>query len=428
MCLRIGYPVYRMRFHTGLFSLVSLFSMAALAAPLRAQEVGDIATAQQVAAANNAFGVALYREFTQVEKGNVVFSPFSLSSALALTATGARGQTEKELWQALQLDLPRERVAAGYAAIAAEFARVTRDPDLIKLTVANALWPQQGCTLKPEFLDVARRQFAAEVVPLDYAQPAVAAERINKWIAAKTAGLIPSLVGPAQFGPLTRLTLCNAVHFKAAWANEFSEKATKPERFTLQDRTCIEVPTMKRTAWFQMASADGCRLLRMPYAVGAFEFVVVLPKSFDGLGEIERTLDRQRLERWIERLEAAKSQYLALELPKFKISAQPDCMAALSRFGVKAAFDQAAADLSGISSESGFSVGAVLQKAVIDVNEQGTEAAAESVIELVAFGVGEPKLPTPKPFKVDHPFLFFIRETRTGAILFLGRIVDPRAG
>jgi serpin B len=200
-----------------------------------------------------------------------------------------------------------------------------------------------------------------------------------------------------------------------------------PERFTLLDRTCIEVPTMKRTGYFEVAEADGCRLLRMPYAVGAFEFVVVLPKAVDGLSEIERTFDRQRLERWMKRLEAAKSQYLALELPKFKTSAQPDCMAALSRFGVKAALDPAAADLSGISSEPGFSIGAVLQKAVIDVNEQGTEAAAASVAVLAAFGGGKPKLPTPKPFKVDHPFLFFIQETRTGAILFLGRIVDPRA-
>ncbi len=415
-----------MRFHTGLFPLVSLLSMAALAAPLRAQEVGDIATARQVAEANNAFGVALYREFAQAETGNLVFSPFSLSSALALTATGARGQTEKELWQALQLDLPRVRVAAGYAAIAAEFASSTRRETAV-LTVATSLWPQQGCALKPEFLDVARRQFAAEVTPLDYAKPTAAAERINKWIAAKTAGLIQRLVTPAQFGPLTRLTLCNAVHFKAAWANEFSEAATMPERFTLLDRTCIEVPTMKRTGYFEVAEADGCRLLRMPYAVGAFEFVVVLPKAVDGLSEIERTFDRQRLERWMKRLEAAKSQYLALELPKFKTSAQPDCMAALSRFGVKAALDPAAADLSGISSEPGFSIGAVLQKAVIDVNEQGTEAAAASVAVLAAFGGGKPKLPTPKPFKVDHPFLFFIQETRTGAILFLGRIVDPRA-
>jgi len=415
-----------MRIPSGLIPLVSFLSAIACVAPLRAQETGDVVLARQVADANNAFGVALYREFAQAEKGNLVFSPFSLSSALALTATGARGQTEKELWHALRLDLSRERVAAGYAAITAEFARATRDPDLIQLTVANALWVQQGYALKPEFLDVAQRQFAAEVTPLDYAQPAAAAERINAWIATKTAGLIPSLVEPAQFNAMTRLTLCNAVHFKAAWGSEFDESATKPERFTLLDRSRIEVPTMKRTEWFQVAEADGCRLLRLPYAVGAFEFVVVLPKSVDGLRGIDRALDRQRLQHWMERLETAKTQYLALELPKFKTSAQPDCMAALSRFGVKAAFDQAAADLTGISTEPGFSIGDVLQKAVIEVNEQGTEATAASFVACLTLGGGEPRLPTPKPFKVDHPFLFFIRETRTGAILFMGRIVDPR--
>ncbi len=413
-----------MRFPTGLFLFVSLHSMAALVAPLRAQDTGAIVTARQVAEANNAFGVALYREFAQAEKGNVVFSPFSLSSALALTATGARGQTEKELWQALQLDLPRERVAAGYAAIAAEFSRVTRDPDLIKLTVANALWPQRGYALKPEFLDVARRQFGAEVTPLDYAQPAVAAERINEWIAAKTAGRIPSLVTPAQFGPLTRLTLCNAVHFKAAWASEFSPEATKPAWFTLPDGKQIEVPTMKRTDWFQMVSADGCRLLRLPYA-GDFEMVIVLPDAVDGLRHVESAIDRSRLGEWLSELENAKPQSLSLELPKFKISTQPDCTLALKRLGLNEVFNLFLADFSGVSVERALSLDAVLHRAVIEVHEKGTEAAAVTVV-CAAGGRAIPR--TPKPFKVDHPFLFFIRETRTGAILFLGRIVDPRAG
>jgi len=411
-----------MRFHTVLFPLVSLLSMAALAAPLRAQETGDIATARQVAEANNAFGVALYREFARAETGNVVFSPFSLSSALALTATGARGQTEKELWQALRLDLPRERVAAGYAAIAAEFASSTRRETAV-LTVATSLWPQQGYALKPEFLDVARRQFAAEVTPLDYAQPAVAAERINEWIAAKTAGLIPSLVAPAQFNDMTRLTLCNAVHFKAAWATEFAEAATKPERFTLLDRTRIDVPTMKRTAWCQVASVDGCRLLRLPY-MGDFEMVIVLPDAVDGLQQIESAMDRSRLGKWLSELGKEKPQALLLELPKFKISVQPGCTAALKRLGLKEVFNSSLADFSGISGEPVLSLDEVVHRAVIDVNEKGTEAAAATVVRVYA-AAAPPR--NPQPFKVDHPFLFFLRETRTGAILFLGRIVDPRA-
>jgi serpin B len=413
-----------MRLPFGLIPLVSFLSAIACAVPLRAQESVDVALARQVAEANNAFGVALYREFAAAKSGNLVFSPFSLSSALALTATGARGQTEKELWQALQLDLPRERVAAGYAAIGAEFARATRNPDLIKLTVANALWVQQGYALQPEFLGVARQQFAAEVTPLDYAQPDAAAERINAWIAAKTAGLIPRLVEPAQFGLLTRLTLCNAVHFKAAWGSEFVEGATKPERFTLLDRSRIEVPTMKRTEWFQIAEADGCRLLRLPYARFAFEMVIVLPDALDGLGVIECRFDRQRVQHWMELVERAKPQSVALELPRFKAVAQPDCMAALSRFGVKAAFDLHAADLSGISSEPMFSIGGIRQVAVVEVNERGTEAAAVTVSNFSG-GYAPPR--APKPFKVDHPFFFFIREERTGAILFMGRIVDPQA-
>ncbi|HLP09588.1 MAG TPA: serpin family protein [Opitutaceae bacterium] len=374
--------------------------------------------------ANNAFGVALYHEFAQQEKGSLVFSPFSLSSVLALTATGARGQTEKELWQALRLDLPREQVAAGYEGIAESFARATRD-DVAVLTVANSLWLQQGYVLKPEFLDVAHRQFAAEVTPLDYALPAAAADRINRWIDAKTAGLIPKLVDASSFSEQARLTLCNAVHFKSAWQSEFAPEATKPARFRLADGTQVKVPTMRQTAWFQFAVSDGCRLLRLPYA-GDFEMVIALPKKPDGLGELERSLDPARLEKWTERLEEAKQQYLALELPRFKTTTQPDCAASLRRFGVAAAFDSASADFLRIVEEPGLSVGAVLQQAVIEVDEEGTEAAAASVVMMAAFGGAEPKLPTPIPFKVDHPFLFLIRETQTGVILFMGRVVDPR--
>ncbi len=408
-----------------LLSFASLLFTSVFVAAPQARSQDDLALARKVAEANNAFGVALYREFAKEQTGNLVFSPFSLSSALALTATGARGATEQELRQALRLDLPREQVAAGYAGMAKAFGRAVRE-DLASLTVANALWPKQGCALRPEFLAAAREQFRAEVLPLDYARPETAAETINRWINTKTAGLISDVVSPAALTPQTSLTLSNAVHFKAAWENEFKEDATEPAKFTLLGRQRIEVPTMRQTQWFPVARAKGCRLLRLPYA-GGFEMVIVLPRRTDDLVELERTLSAEKVAEWLSEVGSATSDYLALEMPKFRTSAQPDCMAALKRGGVSAAFDPNVADFSGLSAEPVVAVGEVLQKAVIDVNEQGTEAAAESVVTLAAFGVGEPKLPTPKPFKVDHPFLFLIRETRTGAILFMGRIVDPRA-
>ncbi len=389
-----------------------------------AQAHDDLALARKVAGANNAFGVALYREFAKEEKGNLVFSPFSLSSALALTASGARGETERELWRALHLDLPRETVALGYAGMAQAFRRAVRE-DLAELTVANSLWPRQGCSLRPDFLTAARDQFAAEVLPLDYARPDAAADQINAWIKTKTAGLISDVISPVALTPQTRLTLCNAVHFKATWAQDFAEEKTKPAAFTLLDRQRIQVPMMRQTAWFPVAKAAGCRLLRLPYA-GGFEMVVVLPRRTAGLAELERTLSAEKLAEWLGAIDSATTDYLALELPKFKTSAQPDCMKALKQNGVTAAFDRNAADFSGISSDPGLAVGEVLQKSVIDVNEQGTEAVAEGYVVCLALGGGEPKLPTPKPFKVDHPFLFLIRETRTGAILFMGRIIDPR--
>lgn len=379
---------------------------------------------RQVAEANNAFGVALYREFARQEKGNLVFSPFSLLSGLALTATGARGQTEAELWQALRLGLPREQVAVGYAGILASFARAARG-ELASVTVANSLWTQQGYALKPEFLGLAHGPFAAEVTPLDYTQPAAAAGRINDWIRARTAGLIPQLVEPAMFDEKTRLTLCNAVHFRAAWLHEFEPEATRPARFTLADRTTVEVPTMRQEEWFHIAEAKECRLLCLPYAVG-FEMVIVLPWKTDGLARVEGTLGGAVLVGWYEAMASAKEQCLALELPKFKTATMPGCMTALGRLGVQAAFSQTSADFSGMADSDWLSVGNVLQKAVIELDEKGTVAAAASAVELVCWGIRATKLPTPIPFRVDHPFLFFIREIRTGTILFMGRIEDPR--
>lgn len=225
--------------------------------------------------------------------------------------------------------------------------------------------------------------------------------------------------------PQTRLALCNAVHFKAAWAKDFVEEKTKPATFTLLDRQRIQVPMMRHTEWFSVAKAEGCRLLRLPYA-GDFQMVVVLPRHTAGLAELERTLSAEKLAEWLMAIDGAATAFLALELPKFRTSAQPDCATALAKLGVRSGFDLQAADFSGIAREPGLAVGNVLQKAVIDVNEQGTEAVAAGYVVLSSLGVGEPKLPTPKPFKVDRPFLFLIRETSTGVVLFMGRVVDPR--
>lgn len=408
---------------SNLLSVSAVVIVSALAAlPVCGQD--DLALARKVAEANNAFGVALYGEFAREQKGNLVFSPFCLSSVLALTASGARGQTDQEMRQALHLDLPREQVAAGYAGMAKTFARAVRE-DLASLTVANALWLKQGCLPRTEFLASARDQFASEVVLIDYARADAAAEQINAWIKTKTAGLISEVISPAALSPQTRLTLCNAVHFKAAWAKDFAEEKTKPATFTLLDRQRIQVPMMRHTEWFSVAKAEGCRLLQLPYA-GDFQMVVVLPRHTAGLAELERTLSAEKLAEWLRVIDSAPTAYLALELPKFRTSAQPDCTTALAKLGVRSGFDLQAADFSGIASEPGLAVGNVLQKAVIDVNEQGTEAVAAGYVVLSSLGVGEPKLPTPKPFKVDHPFLFLIRETSTGVILFMGRVVDPR--
>lgn len=392
------------------------------ALPGRAED--DLALARKVAEANNAFGVALYREFAKETAGNLVFSPFSLSSALALTATGARGQTEKELWQALQLDLPRELAAAGYEEIGHDLDDAAATGG-IALTVANGLWVQQGYALDPAFLALSREGFAAEIATLDYALPVAAAGRINEWIAAKTRLLIPRLVEPGSLSPQARLTIANAVYFKAPWDHRFKVGNTRPAPFTLMDGTRVDVPTMQQTIDCAIAETADVRVLCLPYRGQRFEMVVVLPSRNDGLAETERTLDRERVAGWLGAVASARMRSVALELPKFRFAATPGCVNALRRLGVEAAFLPATADFSGMSKERGFAVGAVLHRAVIDVNEEGTKAAAATAV--VMYGMAMPPK-DPVPFKVDHPFLFFIREVRTGAILFLGRIVDPRAG
>lgn len=375
--------------------------------------------ARGAARAGAALGVDLYHIFA-AQGGNVFFSPYSISEALALLSTGAEGRTRQEMLRTLHWELPPGRMAAAFGA-----QDLRLDQDALAgatLSVANGLWYQRGHEPRAAFLETARVAFRADVRVADFSADLPVSQRmINYWAAKKTAGRISDLIPPGTLTPRTELVLVNAIYFKGRWERPFDARRTAPAPFFTTTGQEAATPTMTETARFRTASADGCDLLELPYAGGDLSMVILLPGKRDGLGALEQGLSAAALSQWLDSLDRSAPEELEVALPRFKLTFAAELAQALEQLGMVTAFKGREADFSPINGKRDLFVSAVLHKAYVDVNEVGTEAAA-------ATGVGMKSLAVQRPLKftVDHPFLFLIRDTATGSLLFLGRVADPR--
>jgi serpin B len=266
------------------------------------------------------------------------------------------------------------------------------------------------------------REYAAGFRQVDYVTATEEARReINGWTAEQTRGRIEEIVPPGVLGPLTRLVLTNAVYFRDAWFHPFPARATVEEAFHLEGGDSVEVPTMRVSKDFAYMEDDRVRVVQLPYRGAELSAFVVLPKDRDGLAGLERTLSAGDLERWTRGDNQARK--VDLHLPRFRFTSTFELTPALRGLGIDKAFTRAA-DFSGITAEEPLMISAVLHKAFVGVDENGTEAAAATAIEFQATA-----MPVPVEtvlFRADHPFLFLIRHDASGLILFLGRIADPR--
>ena len=355
------------------------------------------------------------------QPGNLFFSPSSISTALAMTYAGARGETAEQMARVLHFPAPQDQLPEAFRWLVAALRPAAEKPGY-RLNAANRLWGQQGYHFLPEFLAVTRDSYHAELAEVDFAgHTELARETINEWVEKQTQEKIKDLVPRGALTPVSRLVLTNAIYFKGAWTRPFPKAATRDEVFHLSSDKTTTLPLMHKTDDFKFAALNGMKALELPYGNGDIATVVLLPDEIDGLSALEQRLSPESITRWTNGLQKRKVQVF---LPRFKLTSDFSLSTILAAMGMPLAFDHNRADFTGMSSEEQLSISAVLHKAFVDVNEEGTEAAAATGVVMAARAAMIPR--EPLLFRADHPFLFLIVDNRTKSILFLGRVVNPR--
>jgi serine protease inhibitor len=368
---------------------------------------------------NTSFALELYSNLRDQE-GNLFLSPYSISSALAIAYRGAEGETEQQMAKALHLPLDQDACHAGMAEIRKALATANRKGE-VELNVANGLWTQKGYAFRDEFVRFAKKSYDAEVESVDFLGSAGAAcRKINAWIERQTKHRIKNAVGPDMVSPATRLVIVNAIYFKGQWASRFDKAGTEPRPFWVSAGESVETPTMSQQSEFRYGEDELLQLLELPYKKNGLSMIIILPKERDSLPQVEKQLTPANLSAWLGRLQLCTVDVL---LPKFKIQSRWSLRSTLAAMGMPDAFDGNRADLTGITARRPFFITGVEHAALVEVDEEGTVAAAATVVGGGCSMVVES--PPPATFHADHPFIFLIRDNRTGTILFLGKVLDP---
>jgi serpin B len=375
------------------------------------------ATPADVAAAvegNTAFALDLY-ERLRTKEGNLFVSPYSLSTALAMTYSGARGETAAQMSKTLHFTLGQDRL---HPALAELTGRLKGDKKRgFELRIANALWGQRGYEFLPEFLELNRKSYDAGLREVDFMRATEEARKtINAWAEKETEGKIKDLLRPANVDPSTRLVLTNAVYFKSAWQFPFEKKWTRMLPFQVTAERTVNVPMMSQTGQFRFFQDDKLKVVELPYKGKEVSLIALLPVKADGLGDLERQLTPTNLKQWLGRLKPA---LVMVSLPRFEVASSFSLKQVLAEMGMPLAFSPRLADFSGMDGKKVLFIQAAIHKTFVKVDEVGTEAAGATAIAAGFGGV-------PPMFMADHPFLFLIRDNRSGSVLFLGRVVEPR--
>jgi serpin B len=369
------------------------------------------------------FGLGLYRRIAAAEPGkNVFVSPLSAGLGFAMLYNGATGATREAMRNTLGLgDVGNDLAAVNRANLALLQAMATQD---VELAVGNSLWAREGIPFAPDFLDRGREFFRAEVETVDFTSPATV-ERMNAWASRSTKGRIPT-VAEHPLDPSLVLLLINAVYFKGRWADEFEPAATQPQAFHLEDGSTQQTPMMTRQGGYGYLDGDGFTAVRIPYRGGRFAMYVFLPDSGTTLAALREKMNADSLGVWMQRFGGADVQ---LTLPRFTARGSYDLVEPLRALGMGRVFEPARAELLGLVRPGSLGarklfVSEARQQTFVEVNEEGTEAAAVTSEEMTT----DTSVVEPKRFVADHPFFVAIRDDRTTAILFVGQLVDPSAG
>ncbi len=378
---------------------------------------------------NTAFAFDLYHALA-FQAGNLFYSPYSISLALAMTYAGARGETERQMADTLGFNLPQERLHPAFNNLGLQLASrgaeaKGQDGDGFRLNVANAVWGQDDFEFLETYLDLLTDNYGSGVRPMDFKEaPEESRITINDWVADQTEDRIKDLIPQSAIDKFTRLILTNAIYFNAAWQHPFNVRSTPPGPFFMLDGSTVDVPMMNQTTYFGYAKADGYQALVLPYDSFEMSMTIILPDE-GRFREFEDSIDADIVGGILEDI---RPREVWLTMPKFEFRSQFGLSETLSKMGMPDAFDDQMADFSGMDGASCppmdddpcLIISDVIHEAFVLVNEEGTEAAAATA----SIGRGDSIPPPPVEVTVDRPFIFLIRDRATNAILFVGRVVQ----
>ncbi len=409
-------------------SVCLLTFMLLLAVSAGAQSESDNVSA--LVNGNNNFAFDLYQQIRADAEGNLLYSPYSVSQALAMTYLGARGSTEAQMADVLYFALPQSVLHPTFGLLnAGMLERANAEPDEnygtpgYQLNIANALWGEQTYPFRADYISASADNYGAGLRLVDFiGNPEGARAEVNDWAAEQTNDRIQNILPEGIISPQTRLVLANAVYFNNAWATQFNEDSTQDAPFFLLDNSTVPVAMMQQADRFRYTSGDGYQAVELPY-YGDMSMVILLPEQA-AFVDFEAGLDAAGFDAIINNLRYAE---LRLFVPRFEFESSLDLSQTLINMGMTAAFDPAAADFSGmadIPTGENLFLSAALHKAFIRVDEFGTEAAAVTVI-IAGETSAMPDPQEPIEFRADRPFIFAIRDTQSGSVLFLGRVLNP---
>lgn len=391
-----------------------------------------------IARANNQFAIDLYSEINKDSDENIFFSPWSISTAVAMAYEGARGNTANEIQTVFHFSADDNSRRSSYAKM---LNTLNKASGKYKLSTANAIWLQEDYPFLKDYKETISRYYLGEIKNLDFVNnPSGASSDINKWVSKNTNNKITNIVSPNMFNEMSRAVLTNAIYFKGKWEHQFDRDDTKPDDFTLESGQNIKIPMMRLTdddLDFDYVESDGVQILEMPYQGDKISMLVLLPRTditdpmlqrrFEmeeiepqttDMNQLESILTEEKIQEWRNKL---KPETVFIYMPKYTFETSYSLSDYLKSMGMNLPFTWPGADFSGMDGTDLLYIDKVLHKAYIDVYEEGTEAVAATVISMMAGSA----MPHYVEFKADHPFIFIIQETQTGNILFMGRVNNP---
>ncbi len=392
------------------FPLAALVAAACLSSPTTSNDP------QPQVRGNNAFCFELYQQLREQE-GNLFFSPYSISTALAMTYGGARGEAEAEMAAVLHLAGEQDAVHGAFSHLQTQLNAI-QDKGKVQLSIANSLWAQESYPFLDTFLDLTKSRYGAGVRFVDFVGNTEAARvEINTWVEEQTKEKIKDLIKQGMLEPSTVLVLCNAIYFKGDWLNQFKKERTRDADFFVTSEKSIQVPMMNESIIVKFRRFDAFSAIELPYTGNELSMVIFLPEQQDGLAAFEEQLKQETVMAWLDDLSNTRPSEVSISLPRFKTTCEFELSSVLAKMGMSHAFSDA--DFSGMTGQKDLFISKVVHKAFVDVNEEGTEAAAATAV------IMDKSFSRPLAFRADHPFVFLIRDNATGSMLFAGRIVDP---